>query len=113
MLDTDTGPNFIREGCCPPEALARIDKTREFVKLASATQHRLHVLRIVMLTVTIGTYSARFPFVGVRNLGDYILLGCAFQDRHVENIRCRRRDVIMANGDVVPIIIRQAMAPTH
>ena len=111
VLDTGAGPNLIREGCCPRDALESLDDSREIVNLSSATNHRLDVLGITTLTVTLGDYTARVPFVVVRNLGADILLGCTFIDRHVEGIFPTKRNARLANGCVIPIIRRRALEP--
>ena len=111
VLDTGAGPNLIREGCCSRDALESLDDSREIVNLSSATNHRLDVLGITTLTVTLGDYTARVPFVVVRNLGADILLGCTFIDRHVEGIFPTKRNARLANGCVIPIIRRRALEP--
>lgn len=81
------------------------------VNLTSASNHRIEVLGMVKLSVTIATYTARVPFVVVRTLGADALLGCEYQDLHVETIKPRRRTCESDNGDVAPIIRRAAARP--
>ena len=111
VLDTGAGPNLIRLKCCPEQALKALDTQREIVNLRSASNHSLETIGVVHLTVTVGSHSARTPFVVVRNLGADVLLGCTYIDQNVETIKPRGRTVELINGDVVPVIRRQALRP--
>lgn len=111
VLDTGAGPSLIRENYCPAEALKKLRIDREVINLTSATNHRMDFLGIVTLWVTIGTYTAKTPFVVVRNMRADVLLGCTYQDVRLEAIRPRRRVCELANGDVVLILRRQAARP--
>ena len=53
VLDTEAGPNLIREGCCRKEALTQMRTSTEVVNLSSASRHRLEVLRLVSLTLAV------------------------------------------------------------
>ena len=110
VLDTGAGPNLIRAAVLPQRLLQSLD-SRGVVRLASASKHRLDVLGVTQLVVTVGSLVTRQPFVVVRNLGTDALLGCTFADKHIESIRCRKRVVELYNGDVIPIVRRSAAPP--
>ena len=71
-----------------------MDDKREVVNLKSVSQHRLDVLGMVVMTVTLGSYTARVPFAVVRSLGADILLGFTYIDRHIEAIQPRNTIVL-------------------
>eukprot|EP00171_Calliarthron_tuberculosum_P003874 IDg3874t1 len=104
-------PNLIRAALLPRETLDSIDISREVVNLASASNHRLDVLGIVSLTVTVGTQTNRIPFVVVSQLGADAILGCSYIDQAIEDIKCQKRGVLLMNGDFVPVIRRRAAVP--
>ena len=110
VLDTGAGPNLIRAAVLPQRLLQSLDP-RGVVRLANASKHRLDVLGVTQLVVTVGSLVTRQPFVVVRNLGTDALLGCTFADKHIEAIRCRKRVVELYNGDVIPIVRRAAAPP--
>ena len=110
VLDTGAGPNLIRAAVLPQRLLQSLD-SRGVVRLASASKHRLDVLGVTQLVVTVGSLVTRQPFVVVRNLGTDALLGCTFADKHIESIRCRKRVVELYNGDVISIVRRSAAPP--
>ena len=81
------------------------------MNLASALNHRLDTLGIVHLTLQIATQTSRTPFVVVRQLGADVILGAMYIDKHIEHISMRRQNLILSNGDVVPIIRRPGRIP--
>eukprot|EP00171_Calliarthron_tuberculosum_P017931 IDg17931t1 len=112
VLDTGAGPNLIRADLLPQRLLDELDRSQEVINLASASKHRLDVLGITQLTVTIASYTARMPFVGVRQLGTDVILGCHFIDKAVDSIQIRHRRIALTNGSHAPIIRRRAVAPS-
>ncbi len=54
VLDTGAGPNLIRAELLPDETINALDKKRQIVNLASASNYRPDTLRIINLTVEIG-----------------------------------------------------------
>ena len=110
VLDTGAGPNLIRAAVLPQRLLQSLD-SRGVVRLASASKHRLDVLGVTQLVVTVGSLVTRQPFVVIRNLGTDALLGCTLADKHIESIRCRKRAVELYNRDVIPIVHRSAGFP--
>lgn len=111
VLDTGAGPNLIRSGLVPEEFLAQMDKSREVVNLSSASKHRLDVLGLIPLTITVADLTIRQTFVVVRQLGADVILGCHFIDKALEFIAVQKRHVILTSGAVVPIIRRRAIVP--
>lgn len=111
VLDSGAGPNLIRAALLSPETISSLDTKREVVNLASASNHRLDVLGIVILTVTVGTQTNRVPFVVVKQLGADAILGCSYMDQAIEDIKCQKRGVLLLNGDFVPVTRRRASAP--
>lgn len=47
--DRGTGPNLIREGCCPQYALKKINTLREVVNSKTASDHQMEVMGLVHL----------------------------------------------------------------
>ena len=68
VLNTGAAPKLIREGCCPAEALANLDKSREIVNLSIVSKHRIDVMGLITLLVTVGGYTNRTLFAVVRKL---------------------------------------------
>lgn len=112
VLDTGAGPNLIRADLLPPAALEACDKDREVVNLSSASNHRLETLGVLHLTVKIGNFTARQPFVVVRQLGADALLGCTFIDKHVQQVRPKMKMVELNDGTRAPIQRRPQVAAT-
>ena len=108
VFDTGAGPNLVRAGWLPPEALARVERGSPIVGLRSASQHTLDVLGVLTLSVNINGYKCRQPFIVTNNLGCDAILGTTFIDKHVENLFVRRRLVILNDGTIVPIQKRSA-----
>ena len=54
VLDTGAGPNLIRATVLPQRLLQSLD-SRGVVRLASASKHRLDVLVVTQLVVTVGS----------------------------------------------------------
>lgn len=113
VLDSGVGPNLIRAAILPREVLNSIDTTREVVNLASASNHRLDVLGIVNLSVTVGTQTNRVPFAIVNQLGADAIFGCSYIDHAIEDIKCQKRGVLLLNGDFIPVIRRRDAAPVR
>lgn len=111
VLDTGAGPNLIRADLLPDDTLLKLDKSREMVNLASASNHRLHVMGIATLSVSIGDYKARQQFIVVKKLGADVILGCTFIDAHVRSIRPRQKSIELQNDSVVPIQRRPHQKP--
>ena len=82
VLDTGADPHLIPAAVLPQRLLQSLDP-RGVVRLASASKHRLDVLGVTQLVVTVGSLVTRQPFVVVRNLGTDGLLGCTFADKHI------------------------------
>ena len=57
VFDTGAGPNLIRADCLKPEVLQRLRSAREFANISSASRHRLEILGIATLTVTINAHN--------------------------------------------------------
>ena len=112
VADTGAGPNLIRADCVPPEVLAKINRDRHVVNLASASKHKLHTIGIVNLHVNLGGYKCRQPFVVVRRLAADVTLGCTFPDEHVESLHPRRRTMTLTDSTTIPIRRRPADTPT-
>ena len=98
VFDTGAGPNLIRAALLPDEVLNTIDTRRKVVSLCSASNHKLDVLGVVTLTVTIADLRVRQPFVVVSKLGADVILGCTFIDHCVDEIRPRQKYVVLRNG---------------
>ena len=109
---TSAGPNLIRADCVPPEILANLNRDRRIVNLASASKHKLHTIGVVYLWMGMGGYACRQPFVVVRRLAADVIIGCTFLDDHAESLQIRRKVLILADGNVVPIRRRSAGKPT-
>ena len=112
VLDTGAGPNLMRYDIVPADAREKINNSLDIVDLASASNHKLETVGIVHLTVQVGSYKARQPFVVTRQLGADVILGCTFIDSHIEGIFPRRKYAELANGDEVTIRRRPATEPT-
>ena len=102
-FDTGASPNLIRADMLPYSTIAELDRNRQVVNLASDSKHRLTTLGIVSLTIRIGSFMTRQPFVVCRHLGADAILGCTFIDTHTEAIWVRRRVVVLNNGAELPI----------
>lgn len=102
VLDTGAGPNLIRTDLLPQRLLDELDRTREIVNLARASQHRLEVLGITTLSVTVGSHSIRVPFVAVHRLGTDVILGCHYIDRAINTIEVQRRCITLLDGSQAP-----------
>lgn len=113
VFDTGAGPNLIRADLLPPELLERADRRRDVVNLASASNHRLKTKGIVTLTVRLGDFTVRQPFVVTEQLGADAILGTTFIDAHVDTIYIRKRCIQLEDGSVVRIEKRRAAAPAH
>lgn len=103
VIDTGAGPNLIRADLLPDEALLKLDQSREMVNLASASNHRLQVMGITMLSVTIANHKARQQFIVVKRLGADVILGCTYIDAHINAIRPRQKVIELRNESIVPI----------
>eukprot|EP00171_Calliarthron_tuberculosum_P021901 IDg21901t1 len=112
VLDTGAGPNLIRAALLPEDTLNKLDQSRETVNLSSASKHRLDVMGLVSLTVTVADLSIRQTFVVVRQLGADVILGCQFIDSAVDFLSVRGRHLILTTGKEVPIARRRAVIPT-
>ncbi len=66
---------------------------------------------IVKLTSKIISYAVRQPFVVVCKLGADAILGYAYIDKHVEQVRPRMKFIQLANGVRVPIRRRAQAIP--
>ncbi len=97
VLDRGAGLNLISADLLTPEVLASCDTKRPMANLALESNHRLDTMGIVKLTVKIASYSVRQPFVVVRQLGADALLGCAYIDKHVDQVRPRMKFIQFAN----------------
>lgn len=111
VLDTGAGPNLVRADILLQRLLTELDRSREIVNLASASKHRLDVLGITTLSVTVGTHTVRLPFIAVRKLGTYVILGCHYMDKAVDTIQVQQRHVILVDSSRVRIIRRRAVVP--
>lgn len=78
VLDTCADPNLILVSLLPDDVLSHPNKSREVVNLSSFSKHRLDVLGLVPLTITVANVNFRQIFVSVRQLGADIILGCQF-----------------------------------
>ncbi len=67
-----------------------MDSTPDVVNLYNATRHRLDVLGVVHLTVTVAGQTSRQPFIVVRKLGTDAILRTDFIDSQVERIQQMR-----------------------
>ena len=112
VLDTGAVPNLIRAAVLPQRLLQSLD-SRGVVRLASTSKHRVDILGVTQLVVTVGSLVTRQPLVVVRNLGTDALLRCTFADKHIESIRCRKRVVELYNGDVIRYVRRSAGFPDN
>ena len=81
--------------------------------MRGASRHKLYTLVIVTLTVQVGSQVNRCLFVVVQNLVADALLGCSSTDQCVEAIMCRNKQIVLENGDIVPIQCRQALKPIN
>ena len=57
FLDTGAGPNVIRADCVPEEVLRNLDRTREVIKLSTASKAPLLTLGIVKIHVKVDDYT--------------------------------------------------------
>ena len=113
VVDNGAGPNLVREDLIPAHLLAKIDKSRKVVNLASASGHILDTIGVVNLSVRVGTQKTCHTFVVSKNLNADIILGCSYLDEAVEDIRIQNKTLDLLNGDQVPISRRQAAIPTQ
>lgn len=111
VFDTSAGPNLVRANVLPEEVLRNLDKSREIVNLTSASKHRLTTLGLVRLCVQVGAYVTMQTFIVVRELAADVILGCSFIDSHVEEIKIRKRTVVLSHGSTVPILRRRDGVP--
>ncbi len=74
----------------------------EHRKLVVASNHRLDTIGVVNLTVKVDSYTARQPFVVVRQLGADALLGCTFIHKHVKSVRPRMKFIELEMAPVLP-----------
>lgn len=86
VFDTGAGPNLIRADMRPDSTIVELDRNRQVVNLASASKRRLTTFGIVSLTIRVGSFVTRQPFVVCRQLGADAILGCTFIDTHTEAI---------------------------
>lgn len=95
VLDTGEGPNLIRTSILLVDKIQSIDSTREIVNLASASSHVLDIRRLITLTGTVGSQTNRVPLVVLDKLGADAILGFLYINQAVEEIKCRRRGVLL------------------
>ena len=74
---------------------SRIVKEVKIVNLASESKHRLKVIGLLPLTVTIGGKATRTTFVFVNKLRADVILGCQYIDTAVDEINVKKRAQIL------------------
>lgn len=84
--DAGAGPNLIRAELLLQKFLDKHDQSKEIFNLESDSKHRLDVVGIVLLTVTVKTRTIRLHFVSVAQLGTNVILGCHNIDKAVYSI---------------------------
>ena len=112
VFDTGAGPNLIRADCVEREVLNRLRSAHEFANISSASRHRLEILGIATLSVSVGEHSVRQPFLVSKNLNADAILGTTYIDANVEYIAPRKQVTVLRDGSVVKIQKRGASTPT-
>lgn len=110
-MDTSAGSNLIREDLLPQQSLDELDRTREIVNLSSASKHRLDVLGITTLSVTVAAHTVRVPFVVMVQLGTDVILRCHYIEKAVDSIQVQLCRVLLIDASHVPIVCRRAAVP--
>ena len=67
---------------------------------------------ILTLWVRLGSYLSRVPFFVCTQLAAPVIIGCDFNDKHVDAILPRQKAVRLADGSAVPIVRKPQARPT-
>ena len=110
VLDSGAGPNLIARGVLPDLSDEEIDSSKEIVRLNDANGRPLRTRGLIRLSIRLGNYCARIPFVVVDRLSTDAILGCDFLDNHVRALMPRKRIVVLPDGSTVRIHRRPAVS---
>lgn len=110
VLDTGAGPNFIHKKDVPIEGLDKIRYGKTY-GMSDANGRPLDIIGTVSLNTQLGTTSTRVEYLVCSRLAASVILGCDFNDRHVEAILPRERLVRLDDGTTVPIVRKPAARP--
>ena len=112
VLDTGAGPNFIRADVLPKGYSSLLAKG-PMPSVADANGRPLSMSGIITLWVRLGSYLKRVPFFVCTRLAAPVILGCDFNDKHVDAILPRQKAVRLVDGSEVPIVRKpQARLPS-
>lgn len=103
VLDTGACPNFIRADKIPPGSSATI-QGRQGPSAADANGRPLTITGIISLLARIGQRLQTVNFFGCERLAATVILGCDFNDKHVEAIYPRWLEIELVDGTTVPIV---------
>jgi hypothetical protein len=104
ILDTEAGPNLIRESALPEDwERYRIPGLPAF-HIVGAGGRRLLQKENITLTVQLGMLKVQARFIVGQDLAAECIMGCQFKDRQVQAILPREKRVTLANGSVIPIL---------
>ena len=107
ILNTGPGSNFVRVNTLPPgwESLVTPE---EIPKLADANYRPLRTSRQIELVVRLVNCTMSCNFIVFKRLAAPIILGCAFNDKFVDEIYLRRKIVELDDGKKVQIVRKPA-----
>ena len=73
------------------------------MNLASASGHKIDVLRTLDVDIRAGSTESRHEFIVSRQLHAHVLLGFQFIDKAVDSIHLQQKTVELFNGETLPI----------
>ena len=73
-------------------------------RLGDAIGRPLRFSGIVRLLVRLGNHTFRVPFLVAERLAVGVLLGTAFHNTHIQNIKCIEQMIDFPNGETIPIL---------
>ena len=110
VLDSGAGPNLIHLRCVADAWRSSIKSVRS-PPLIDASNRSMKALGEIYLTVRIGEFTARVPFLVVTSLAVDCILGTTFLDRHVKAILPPQRKIIF--HDAPPVALVGTTASRH
>jgi hypothetical protein len=101
VLDTGAAPVIVRRGALPEEV--DLGAMQQHPLLFDAQRKAISVLGVVTCLVKTGSGEYSAEALVAEGLSVDLLLGTQFIDQHVQVINPRRRQVLMSQGDEVPL----------